>query len=87
MVNHQPVIASDLPALREVCGDSEAALFFPPGDAAAAVTCVRRLVDEPGLYERLAAAGGRRAARFDPAHIAIQFSELYQSDSHRVGLE
>ena len=87
MVNHQPVIASDLPALREVCGDREAALFFPPGDAAAAVACVRRLVDEPGLYERLAAAGGQRATRFDPARIAIRFRELYQAGSDRAGLE
>ena len=87
MVNHQPVIASDLPALREVCGDREAALFFPPGDAAAAVACVRRLVDEPGLYERLAAAGGRRATRFDPARIALRFRELYQAGSDRAGLE
>ena len=85
MVNHQPVIASDLPALREVCGDREAALFFPPGDAATAAACVRQLVDEPGLYERLAAAGARRAQRFDPAHIAAKFSELY-STAHRVGL-
>ena len=83
MVNHQPVVASDLPALREVCGDDEAALFFPPGDAAAAANCVRRLVEERGLYDRLAAGGGRRAQRFDPARIASQFAELYRSASRR----
>jgi glycosyltransferase involved in cell wall biosynthesis len=57
-----PVIASDIPAHREVARG--AALFFPPmapGDLAA--RC-RELMDSPGLRDRLRAAGVERAQDF-----------------------
>lgn len=46
-----PVIASDLGALPEKVGDG--GLLFPPGDAAALASALRRLVQELGLLDRL----------------------------------
>jgi glycosyltransferase involved in cell wall biosynthesis len=49
-----PVVASDLPALREVLGDQ--AELVPPGDPAALADAIARTLDNPG-------DGRRRAAR------------------------
>ena len=56
-----PVIASDLPVLREVGGD--APLFFPIGDDEALAKAID-LVSDRELRRRLAAAGRDRAAAF-----------------------
>lgn len=56
------VVAARAGAVPEVCGD--AALWFDPGQPAAAAAGVARLLDEPALRERLAAAGRVRAAPF-----------------------
>jgi glycosyltransferase involved in cell wall biosynthesis len=79
MLNHIPVVASDLPAVREVCGD-DGALFFPAGDSNAAAACVRRLVGDQTLQEELAAIGVARAERFAPDYIALQLLTQYVGD-------
>jgi glycosyltransferase involved in cell wall biosynthesis len=77
MVNGIPVVASDLPAFRELIGDNEAGLLFPPGDANAAAAALSRLVDDADLRERLGQAGRARAARFAPAVAVDTLAELY----------
>jgi glycosyltransferase involved in cell wall biosynthesis len=56
-----PVVASDLPALREVLGDQ--ADLVPPGDPAALADALARTLDDPG-DERRSAARRTRAAGF-----------------------
>lgn len=56
------VLCSDASTLPEVAGD--AALYFPPDDPATLARQAVRLLDEPGLRERLVAAGRARAAQF-----------------------
>jgi glycosyltransferase involved in cell wall biosynthesis len=56
-----PVVASDLPALREVLGDQ--ADLVPPGDPAALADALARTLDDPG-DERRRAARRTRAAGF-----------------------
>lgn len=58
-----PVIASDLPVLREIAGD--AALYAPPGDPAAWAEAVGRVIGDPVLAARLRERGPARAAAFD----------------------
>lgn len=48
-----PVVASDHGGLRERVRDGRDGLLFRPGDAAALSRALRRLLDEPGLRERL----------------------------------
>lgn len=62
MAQGTPVIASDLPALREVAG--EAALFATPRDIPTWTAALERLVVEPDLAETLRQAGEQRAAEF-----------------------
>jgi glycosyltransferase involved in cell wall biosynthesis len=57
-----PVIASDVPALREVAGD--AASFVPPGDAGALAGAIARLLADPTTAARARAEGPRRAQAF-----------------------
>lgn len=63
-----PVIASDIPALREVCGS--AALFCNPHDAGSIGVAMRTILDDAALRARLAAAGQARAADYSWAQSA-----------------
>ncbi|HTU13950.1 MAG TPA: glycosyltransferase [Solirubrobacterales bacterium] len=55
-----PTIASDIPPHREIGGD--AALYFPPGDAAALSKLIAEIVNDPGRRAELAEAARRRNA-------------------------
>jgi glycosyltransferase involved in cell wall biosynthesis len=50
-----PIVASDLPALREVLADDRNSLLVPPDDPAALAAALRRLLDDEALAERLRA--------------------------------
>ena len=52
----KPVVLTDCPGPREIAHDGHDSLLFPIGDAAALATRIRRVLDEPGLAERLGAA-------------------------------
>jgi glycosyltransferase involved in cell wall biosynthesis len=56
-----PAIVADLPVFHETLGDG--ALRVPPGDPAALADALLRLEGEPGLRDRLAAAGREALAR------------------------
>lgn len=57
-----PVIVSDIPALRERCGD--AALYCDPHDVASITATTIRLMDDPMLRQKLQTLGQHRAAAF-----------------------
>lgn len=57
-----PAVASDIPALREVAGD--AALYAPPGDAAALARAIGEALDGGPETARRAERGRERARRF-----------------------
>lgn len=57
-----PVILSDLPVMRERCGN--AALYCAPSDHAAILSAACRILDEPGLSKALTRRGYARAATF-----------------------
>ena len=50
-----PVVATDLPSVREILAHDRNALLVPPNDPAALASAVRRLLDDRGLAGRLAA--------------------------------
>ena len=55
-----PVIASDIPAIREVAAD--AAVLVAPGDAGAWAEALMRVLEDPSVQAELAGSGRRRAA-------------------------
>ncbi len=56
MATGRPIVASDLPAIREILHDEVDALLVPPGDASALARGLRRLLDDPALASRLGRA-------------------------------
>ena len=54
-----PVIASDIPALRERCGD--AAIYCDPADIDSITAAVERVIDDPPLRSSLKEMGYRQA--------------------------
>ena len=48
-----PIVASDLPTVREVLADGDNALLVPPEDPTALAAAIRRLLVNPGLADRL----------------------------------
>jgi glycosyltransferase involved in cell wall biosynthesis len=74
MAAGRAIVASDLPAIREVLRDGADALLVTPGDPAALGAAIRRLLDDPALASTLARAAldavpkygwDRRAERLD----------------------
>ncbi len=56
MLAGTPVVASDAGGAREILQHERTGLLFPPGDAAALADAVSRLLDDPTLAARIAAA-------------------------------
>jgi glycosyltransferase involved in cell wall biosynthesis len=63
MSSGSPVIASDMPVVRELTTDNQESLLVRPGSAKSLKDGLFRLLDEEGLAERLSAAARRRAER------------------------
>jgi glycosyltransferase involved in cell wall biosynthesis len=62
MAHGCPVVAADIPALRERCGD--AALYCDSREPASIAPAIARILDDSALADHLRAAGARRAASF-----------------------
>ena len=70
-----PVLASDIPALREVL-TPESALWFPPGDPAQIARALDIVDSDPARVVRLSEEGRRNADRFSWDDSASALSEL-----------
>lgn len=80
MASGCPVINTAIPhsGVPWVCRHEREGLTVPPADAVALAAAANRLLDEPDLRDRLAAAGRVRAAEFDYRRMATRSLELYQ---------
>jgi glycosyltransferase involved in cell wall biosynthesis len=74
-----PVIASDLPVLREYLVDDVNALLPPVGDHVALAEAMRAMVRDPALRERLRAAGSRLLPRYSWAASARRHLDIYRA--------
>ena len=79
MASGRPIVASDLPAIREVLRDQENALLVEPGNAAAMAAAIRRLLEDDGLAERLARAAYEAAPQYSWARRAERLEVLLES--------
>ncbi|HEV8384986.1 MAG TPA: glycosyltransferase family 1 protein [Candidatus Acidoferrales bacterium] len=62
MASRLPIVASDIPVHREICGD--AAEYFPVMDASALAEKLRELLGDAAERERLACQGATRVKKF-----------------------
>lgn len=69
-------VASDIPAFREVTGGQ--AILVNPHDVDAIAAGIRRVLDEPGLAERLRAGGRAHAASFSWRRAAQETLVAYE---------
>jgi glycosyltransferase involved in cell wall biosynthesis len=74
----RPIVASDLPALREVVRHGVDAWLVTPGDPAALAAGVAHVLAERDLAARLADAGRARAASFTWDARAARLDELFR---------
>lgn len=65
MAAGRPIVASDLPTIREVVRDGETGLLVEPGNVEAWIAAVERLRSDPALAVRLASAARAEAGRYD----------------------
>lgn len=85
MASGLPVIASDLPVHKEVCGD--AALYFPRFSPESLAKAVARIVRSSDLGVRLSAAGIRRSNNFSWAgHVHRLLTAATERQRKRVDL-
>lgn len=71
-----PLVASDVAAVREVCGD--AAMLFPPADHVALADILRSLLESQAKRDERAEAGLMQAAKFDIGLAAVRYAGLYR---------
>ncbi len=79
LLNGIPVVASDLPSMRDLLGGSDAGVLFPRGDTDAAATAIRRLVEDPAELARRSAACRSVPLEFEPGTVARHMMDLYGS--------
>jgi glycosyltransferase involved in cell wall biosynthesis len=72
-----PVVASDIPSIREVSGTG--AKLLPPGDEAAWAGALRRIVNDKNLRAELKAKGLRTASRYSWETAAREICEVFTS--------
>jgi len=57
----KPIVAADLPTIRELMDHEKEGLLFKPDDAESLARAIRKLLDDEGLSVRLATAARKRA--------------------------
>jgi glycosyltransferase involved in cell wall biosynthesis len=80
----RPIVASDLPALREVLRDRENAWLVPPDDARALADAIAGIAADAGLAGRLARAAFDDAAPFTWAARAARLEALFDQVRRQV---
>jgi glycosyltransferase involved in cell wall biosynthesis len=73
------VASTNAGGLRYLLKDGETALLAPPNNAAALAECVRRILSEDGLAERLSRDARRQAEQFDWSVILPRWETLLRS--------
>ena len=79
MASGRPIVASDLPSLREVLRHDENALLVEPGNPQALVAGIQRIKNDAALGPRLAARARTDVAQFTWARRAERLEALFSA--------
>jgi glycosyltransferase involved in cell wall biosynthesis len=74
----KPVVASDVPSLREIIRDGDSGFLVPPGDKIALSRRTRELLRNPDLARRLGEAGRRQVASLTPEYLLERLNDIYR---------
>jgi len=77
MAAGRPIVASDLPSIREIVRDNLNALLVPPGDVTAMAHAIERLLADPSLADRLAHAARQEVPQYSWQRRAEQLEALF----------
>ncbi len=77
------VVASDLPAIRDVIVDGETGLLARSGDATDFATKLCRLLDDNALRERLGESARARLLRYDWREVTARYADLLAQAARR----
>lgn len=77
MSSGRPVIGSRIGGIPEGIVDGQTGLLVPPGDPVALRGALERLLNEPGLRERMGQAAKQRAAEFRASVIVPRIEAIY----------
>ena len=84
----RPIVATDLPSVREILTPEEDALLVPPGNPQAMAAAIRRVLTDPELAERLASRAFEQAARYSWEARARRIEQAFESlERGAAGLE
>lgn len=75
MAGRKPVIASDVPGLRDLVVD--AGLLFPAGDDHALAECLTRLLSSSSLYDSVSSACFDRSKEYDVSKMIAGYEAVY----------
>jgi glycosyltransferase involved in cell wall biosynthesis len=78
MAAGRAIVASDLPAIREILEDGRNALLVEPGDPQAIADAVERLIEDHAFAQRLARAAHADASSYTWARRAERLDVLFQ---------
>jgi glycosyltransferase involved in cell wall biosynthesis len=76
MACHTPVLASDIPCFREVCG--EAAIYFAPTSVDTLAVELEILLEQPERHQALVSLGDARVQQFSPSAFGAGVMGVYQ---------
>jgi glycosyltransferase involved in cell wall biosynthesis len=78
MSRGKAVIGTEPGGHTDVIVDGETGFLVPVGDVGALAAAMKRLIDDPGLRERMGAAGRMRSQQFSPETAILRLQQLYQ---------
>ena len=78
-----PVVATAVGGVPELVRDGENGLLVPAGDRAALAEAIHRLVSEPGLRERLAAAAPASVEHLETGRLYARLEEILRTAAER----
>lgn len=76
-----PVIGSDIAAHSELIADSDA--LFSPGDASALADRIERVIQQPGLRDRLVRGQAHLATDYNEDHVGRRFWDAVTTETRR----